>query len=103
MRGLHVRGRLECKVAALADLDVLEGVADFHLELQPLPDEGIQATDAGPAPREEDPVDLLVRGRGAEEVERALLERLETLADADGRLPTEADIAEMFSVSPFRT
>jgi GntR family transcriptional regulator len=35
----------------------------------------------------------------SEEVERALLERLETLADADGRLPTEADIAEMFGVS----
>jgi GntR family transcriptional regulator len=35
----------------------------------------------------------------SEEVERALLERLESLADADGRLPTEADIAEMFGVS----
>jgi DNA-binding GntR family transcriptional regulator len=35
----------------------------------------------------------------SEEVERALLERLETLADADGRLPTEADMAEMFGVS----
>jgi GntR family transcriptional regulator len=35
----------------------------------------------------------------SEEVERALLERLEALADATGRLPTEADIAKMFGVS----
>jgi GntR family transcriptional regulator len=35
----------------------------------------------------------------SEEVERALLERLETLADAEDRLPTESDIAEMFGVS----
>ena len=35
----------------------------------------------------------------AEEVERALLEKLGELAGADGRLPTEAEIAEMFNVS----
>ena len=35
----------------------------------------------------------------SEEVERALLERLETLPDPDGRLPTESNIAEMFGVS----
>lgn len=34
-----------------------------------------------------------------EEVEQALLERLEALADANGRLPTESDIARMFGVS----
>lgn len=35
----------------------------------------------------------------SEEVERALLDRLESLTGTDGRLPTEAEIAEMFGVS----
>ncbi len=35
----------------------------------------------------------------SEEVERALLDQLESLAGLDGRLPTEAEIAGMFGVS----
>jgi GntR family transcriptional regulator len=35
----------------------------------------------------------------SEEVERALLDRLESLADPSGRLPSETEIAEMFGVS----
>lgn len=35
----------------------------------------------------------------SEEVERALLDRLESLAGPDGRLPTETEIAAMFGVS----
>jgi len=35
----------------------------------------------------------------SEEVERALLDRLQSLADPDGRLPTESEIAAMFGVS----
>lgn len=35
----------------------------------------------------------------SQEVELALCERLETLAGADGRLPSETEIAEMFGVS----
>ncbi len=35
----------------------------------------------------------------SEEVERALLDRMESLAGPDGRLPAEAEIAEMFGVS----
>jgi GntR family transcriptional regulator len=42
---------------------------------------------------------VIQRMSRSEEVERALLDRLETLADAEGRLPTEADIAAMFGVS----
>jgi GntR family transcriptional regulator len=35
----------------------------------------------------------------SEEVERALLDRLQSLADPEGRLPTESEIAAMFGVS----
>lgn len=42
---------------------------------------------------------VLRRMSRSAEVERALLDRLEVLADPDGRLPTEAEIAEMFGVS----
>ena len=42
---------------------------------------------------------VIQRMSRSEEVERALLERLETLADSDGRLPTEGEIAGMFGVS----